>query len=204
MPQVGSELLQQFCSLLTGRHSNQQQAFENPPFFAHIILKYRALAHFSTPTLLLEQGYAVDPTQPYRVRILQPSLRGDTAIRVVNHSLLDPQRFQGACESRAIRETITETTLRVLEGCSYDVTPNGPATFVGTTEPGCRCLVQRNGVNTYLESHFQLSPKAMTTLDRGYDLTTKERVWGSVAGEFNFHREEDWSDEIPEHWWAKG
>ena len=203
MPQVGSELLQLFCSLLTGRHSNQQQAFENPPFFAHIILKYRALPNFSTPTLLLEQGYAVDPNQPYRVRILQPSLRGDTAIRVVNHSLLNPQSFQGASESRAVRDTITETTLRVLEGCSYDVTQSGPATFVGTTEPGCRCLIQQRRQHLSGES-FPTQSKGHDDLGLGYDLTTKERVWGSVAGEFSFHREEDWSDEIPEHWWSKG
>ena len=203
MPQVGSELLQQFCSLLTGRHSNQQQAFENPPFFAHIILKYRALPHFSTPTLLLEQGYAVDPNQPYRVRILRPTLHGETtSIRVINFRLKEPQRFQGASEDRAIRNAIAETALEALEGCAYDVTPSGPTTFVGATEPGCRCIVHRNGVDTYLKSHFQLSPEGMTTLDRGYDLTTHQRIWGSVAGDFHFHREEDWSEEIPPQWWA--
>ena len=103
MALVGRELLQQFCRLLVGRHSNQQQAFENPPFFAHIILKYRALPQFSEPTLMLEQGYAVDPRRPYRVRILRPSLRGETSIRVINFRLKEPQRFLGASDDRAVR-----------------------------------------------------------------------------------------------------
>ena len=201
MALVGRELLQQFCRLLVGRHSNQQQAFENPPFFAHIILKYRALPQFSEPTLMLEQGYAVDPRRPYRVRILRPSLRGETSIRVINFRLKEPQRFLGASDDRAVRDAITESVFGVLEGCAYDVTPSGPSTFIGTTEPGCRCIVQRNGVDTYLKSHFQLTPEGMTTLDRGYDLKTHQRIWGSVAGDFHFHREEDWSEEIPPQWW---
>ena len=201
MAQAGQERLQRFCGLLAGRHSNQQQAFDNPPFFAHIILKYRALPQFDQPTLLLEQGYAVDPSQPYRVRILRPTLQGETSIRVINFRLHELQRFQGASDDRMIRDTIAETAFGVLEGCAYDVTPSGHSTFAGTTEPGCRCIVHRNGVDTYLKSRFQLSPEGMTTLDRGYDLTSHQRVWGSVAGEFSFQREEDWSDEIPPHWW---
>ena len=106
MAQAGQERLQRFCGLLAGRHSNQQQAFENPPFFAHIILKYRALPQFDQPTLLLEQGYAVDPSQPYRVRILRPTLQGETSIRVINFRLHELQRFQGASDDRMIRDTI--------------------------------------------------------------------------------------------------
>ena len=201
MPKAGRERLELFCRLLVGRHSNQQQAFDNPPFFAHIVLKYRALPQFSEPTLLLEQGYAVDPNNPYRVRILRPTQNGETSIRVINFRLQEPQRFQGASDDRSVRDGITEQSLRVLDGCAYDVTSSGPSTFVGTTEPGCCCIVRRNGVDTYLESRFQLTPDGMTTLDRGYDLTTKQRIWGSVAGDFRFKREDDWSAEIPAHWW---
>ena len=200
MPDGSSVLLNQFCSLLTGRHSNQQQAFDNPPFFAHIILKYRALPQFSTPTLLLEQGYAVHPDEPYRVRVLQASATGSDAIRVTNHTLLEPLRFKGASQCQSTRALICETDLQSLQGCAYEVKRTGPVSFVGTTEPGCRCIIHRNGVDTYLESSFQIQSETMNTLDRGYDLETKERVWGSVAGAFSFQKEDDWSHEIPAHW----
>ena len=200
MPDGGTALLLQFCSLLTGRHSNQQQAFDNPPFFAHIILKYRALPQFPTPTLLLEQGYAVDPEAPYRVRVLQANITRSDAIRVSNYKLIEPLRFKGASQIRSTRDLITATDLRKLEGCGYDVQASGKASFIGTTEPGCRCIIHRNGVDTFLDSSFQIQPERMSTLDRGYDLTTKERVWGSVAGAFSFRKEDDWSHEIPAHW----
>ena len=53
--------LQQFLSLLCGEYSNQQQAFDNPPLFAHIFLRYRPLDHLEPGSILLEQTYAVDP-----------------------------------------------------------------------------------------------------------------------------------------------
>lgn len=193
-------MLNEFCSLLTGRHSNQHQAFENPPFFAHIILEYRALPQFSKPTLLLEQGYAVNPDSPYRVRVLQAGTNGSDAIRVTNHKLIEPQRFKGASQCRSTRAMITETDLQTLEGCAYDVKRIGPQSFVGTTEPGCSCIIHRNGVDTYLDSSFKIQAETMYTLDRGYDLQTKERVWGSIAGAFSFQKETDWSHEIPAHW----
>lgn len=201
MPQNGTRVLHQFCGLLTGKHSNQQQAFDNPPLFAHIILKYRVLPQFPIPTLLLEQGYAVNPDEPYRVRVLQISINDDKFIRVINHKLHNQSRFKGASEHRLTRDMINAADLDVLEGCAYDVHQSGPSTFIGTTEPGCRCFVHRNGVQTYLESSFQIHPGGMKTLDRGYDLKTQERVWGSVAGEFNFRKEDDWSEEMPPHWW---
>ena len=201
MQHGSNALLSQFCSLLTGRHSNQQQAFDNPPLFAHIVLKYRALPQFSTPTLLLEQSYAVSPEKPYRVRVLQVRCCEEAKIRVTNHTLRDPSAFLGAADCLALRATIRTSQLNEMHGCGYEVMPSGVKSFIGTTEPGCRCLVTRNKVETYLQSSFKLHPDGMNTLDRGYHLKTHERVWGSVAGEFVFRREEDWSDEIPEQWW---
>ena len=203
MSDDGTALLRQFCSLLTGKHSNQQQAFDNPPFFAHIILNYRALPQFSSPTLLLEQGYAVDPDTPYRVRVLQAAVCGTGAIRVTNHKLIEPQRFKKASQQRSTRDLIQQADLVPLDGCAYNVQRSGPTSFTGTTEPGCRCIIHRNGVKTYLASSFELHAEGMVTLDRGHDPVTHERIWGSIAGEFKFLKTEDWSGEIPHHWWQQ-
>jgi len=52
--------------------SNQEQAFENPPFYAHIRVCIRPLppARFPEPTLFLEQAYDFALNQPYRLRAL--------------------------------------------------------------------------------------------------------------------------------------
>ena len=37
--------VRRFLSLLCGEYSNQKQAFENPPLYSHIFLRYRPLEH---------------------------------------------------------------------------------------------------------------------------------------------------------------
>ena len=50
-----------FLQNLCGEYSNQQQAFDNPPLFAHIFLRYKPIEHLQPGSILLEQTYAVDP-----------------------------------------------------------------------------------------------------------------------------------------------
>ena len=60
--------------LMAGDFSNQQQAFENPPMFAHIRVCMRPLpADFFDEGrgVFLEQAYDFMLNQPYRVRVLQ-------------------------------------------------------------------------------------------------------------------------------------
>ena len=56
--------------------SNQAQAFENPPFYAHIRVAIRPLplAQFPEPMLFLEQAYDFLLNQPYRLRVLKLNL----------------------------------------------------------------------------------------------------------------------------------
>ena len=52
------ESLNRLVSLLCGGFSNQEQAFENPPLYAHILVKVRPLPQLQPGSLLLEQSYA--------------------------------------------------------------------------------------------------------------------------------------------------
>jgi hypothetical protein len=40
----------------------------------------------------------------------------------------------------------------------------------------------------------------MRTIDRGHDPDTHERLWGSLAGPFEFERTDDHSAELPDPW----
>jgi len=53
--------------------SNQAQAFENPPFFAHIRVCMRPLPVevLDGLSLYLEQAYDIELHVPYRVRVLK-------------------------------------------------------------------------------------------------------------------------------------
>ncbi|MFO8238165.1 MAG: chromophore lyase CpcT/CpeT [Prochlorococcaceae cyanobacterium] len=192
--------LSRLVTLLSGGFSNQQQAFENPPLYAHILVKMRPLPQLSAGSLLLEQSYAINPAAPYRIRVLRPERQGD-ALVIHNKAVIDEQRFWGAVDDAERRSRIQAEDLRPLEGCSYRVREDGEG-FIGEVEPGCRCLVERKGTTTYLVSRLELDAQGMRTIDTGHDPTTHEQVWGSLAGPFEFSRTHDYSEEIPASWHA--
>jgi hypothetical protein len=184
--------------MLSAGFSNQHQAFENPPLYAHILVKFRPLPQLEPGSLLLEQSYAINPAAPYRIRVLRAQRQGDQ-LTISNQALVDDQRFWGAVDNAELRQSIQPGDLRPLEGCDYLVREQGDG-FVGEVEAGCRCMVERKGSITYLVSRLELSPTGMRTIDTGHDPTSHERVWGSLAGPFEFERTHDYSEEIPTDW----
>jgi hypothetical protein len=184
--------------MLSAGFSNQHQAFENPPLYAHILVKFRPLPQLEPGSLLLEQSYAINPAAPYRIRVLRAQRQGDQ-LTISNQALVDDQRFWGAVDNAELRQSIQPGDLRPLEGCDYLVREQGDG-FVGEVEPGCRCMVERKGSITYLVSRLELSPTGMRTIDTGHDPTSHERVWGSLAGPFEFERTHDYGEEIPNDW----
>jgi len=190
--------LARLVRMLSAGFSNQHQAFENPPLFAHILVKFRPLPQLAPGSLLLEQSYAINPVAPYRIRVLRPERR-DGQLVIHNHALHDEQRFWGAVEDPERRAAIQEHDLRLLEGCTYVVREAGEG-FVGEVEPGCRCLVERKGATAYLISSFELDGQGMRTIDQGHDPRSHEQLWGSLAGPFEFERTHDYSAELTRDW----
>ncbi|MEM8614431.1 MAG: chromophore lyase CpcT/CpeT, partial [Cyanobacteria bacterium P01_H01_bin.105] len=77
--------------------SNQAQAIENPPFFAHIRVCMRPLPPNFLPggCLYLEQAYDFVLDQPYRVRVLH-FLPQDDHILLENYTFPEQEAVIGA------------------------------------------------------------------------------------------------------------
>lgn len=191
--------LNRLVRLLCGSFTNEAQAFENPPLYAHINVTVRPLPHLEAGMLLLEQAYALAPAEPYRIRVLQALACSDGELRIRNHALVDAERFWGATLEPQRLGSMQAEDLQLLEGCTYVVSPKGDG-FSGEVEPGCRCMVERKGRTTYLVSQFEIDAAGMSTIDRGHDPETHEQVWGSLAGPFQFQRLETYAGEIPADW----
>ena len=190
--------LERLVRMLSGGFSNQDQAFENPPLYAHILVKFRPLTQLEPGSLLLEQSYAINPAAPYRIRVLRAERQAGQLI-IHNQALIDDQRFWGAVDDPERRSQIQASDLRPLQGCAYLLQEESEG-FIGEVEPGCRCLVERKGATSYLVSRLELNPTGMRTIDRGHDPQTHEHLWGSLAGPFEFARTDDYSNEIPSSW----
>jgi hypothetical protein len=182
--------------LMAADFSNQEQAFENPPFYAHIRVCMRPLPLelLSGVSFFVEQAYDYMLNDPYRMRVLK-LLTTDKHIIIENYTVKEEQRFYGASRNIELLKTLTADDLEKLPGCNMIVewTGNG---FKGKVEPGKACIVFRKGHKTYLDSEFEINEEKFISLDRGRDPETDEHIWGSVAGPFHFVRWQNFADEV--------
>jgi hypothetical protein len=176
--------------------SNQAQAFENPPFFAHIRVCMRPLPLelLSGISFFVEQAYDYDLKSPYRLRVLKLVVQGNT-IAIENYIVQDEKPFWGASRDLPRLQTLQANQLEKLSGCNMIVEWTGQR-FKGKVEPGKACMVTRKGKNTYLDSEFEIDADQFISLDRGRDPETDEHIWGSVAGPFEFVRWASFASEV--------
>lgn len=176
--------------------SNQEQAYENPPFFAHIRVFMRplSLSVLSGVSFFVEQAYDYLLDAPYRVRVLK-LIEAQDHIQIENYSVKEEKKFYGASRNLERLNTLTADDLEKLPGCNMIVEWTGH-NFKGTVEPGKGCIVVRKGQKTYLDSDFEIDQDKFISRDRGRDPETDEHIWGSVAGPFYFVRWASFADEV--------
>lgn len=176
--------------------SNQAQAFENPPFYAHIRVCMRPLPYelLAGASLFLEQAYDYMLQSPYRLRVLK-FVPQDAGILLENYQVKNETEFYGAARNLDLLHHLQPEQLEKLPGCDMQVTWTGQS-FKGRVEPGKNCLVVRNGKQTYLDNEFEVDADQLFSLDRGRDPETDELAWGSIAGPFHFLRRTSFADEV--------
>jgi hypothetical protein len=181
---------------MAGDFSNQQQAFDNPPLYAHIRVCMRPIdpSILNGMSLFLEQAYDFMLHDPYRVRILRFEVRDDR-ILLENYSIDNETDFYGAARNPDKLKALTADRAIRMPGCNMDVewVENR---FIGTVEPGKGCTVVRKGKTTYLDNSFEITTDRLISLDRGRDPETDELVWGSIAGAFDFAKTASFADEV--------
>ncbi len=181
---------------MAGDFSNQAQAFENPPFFAHIRVCMRPLPFelLDGVGLFLEQAYDFMLHNPYRLRVLKFIVVGDR-IEIEHYNIEPEADFYGASRQPDLLCQLTPNHLIRMSGCTMITEWTGSG-FKGYVEPGKGCKVFRNEKMTYLDNSFEIDADKLISLDLGRDLETDERVWGSVAGPFEFSRTHSFADEV--------
>ncbi|WP_373530638.1 chromophore lyase CpcT/CpeT [Nostoc sp.] len=182
--------------LMAADFSNQAQAFENPPFYAHIRVCIRPLPLelLSGVSLFLEQAYDFMLNQPYRMRVMK-LIPTENHIVIEHYTIKEEQKFYGASRDPERLKVLSIDQLEKMPGCNMVVEWTGQS-FKGRVEPGKGCIIIRDGKNTYLDNEFEIDAEKFFSLDRGRDLDTDEHLWGSIAGAFHFVRWGSFADEV--------
>lgn len=177
--------------------SNQEQAFDNPPFFAHVRVCMRPLPKelLNGISLYLEQAYDFSIDRPYRVRILK-LVPAAGHIEIENYAIDEQEKFYGASRDPQRLQALQTEQIKKLPGCTF-ITKWTGKNFKGEVEPGKGCMVTRNDKTTYLDSYFEIDQHKLISHDRGRDPETHEHVWGAIAGPFEFVRWASFAEEVP-------
>jgi len=182
--------------LMAADFSNQQQAWDNPPFFAHIRVCMRPLPEslLNGTSLFLEQAYDFLLNQPYRLRVFKIEAVDDH-LELEHYKLKEEAQFYGASRNPEKLKELTLDHLEKMNGCDMIAKWTGTQ-FEGTVKPGKACIVVRKGKESYLDNSFEIDEHKLISFDRGRDLVTDELLWGSVAGPFHFTRINSFAHEV--------
>lgn len=148
-----------FFEYFEGYFNNQKQAFKYPSKFALIELNHKKLPD---DRFLIEQKY-VHEKHPYRKTIIE-IFENNNYLIVKNYK--DDNTYLNGCD--VIFEYINEE-------------------FHGKI-PCKECLVQYQGKNTYLITESVLGNGYYKVIDKGYEVTTNNQIWGSFNGHFKFDK----------------
>jgi len=184
------------ASWMAADFSNQEQAYENPPFFAHIRVCMRPLPwdFLEGTSLFLEQAYDFMLNVPYRLRVFTIKVVEDH-LELAHYTFKEPEKFYGAARNTQLLQKLTVDDLEIMPGCDMIVEWTGHS-FKGYVKPGKACIVERKGKKTYLDNSFEIDQEKLISYDLGRDLETDEMVWGSVAGPFYFTPRSSFADEV--------
>ena len=181
---------------MAGDFSNHKQAAAEPQHYAHIRIFFRPLPFefFNAIGFYSEQVYDYDLWSPYRQGVHKLVDRGEDTY-IENYSLKDAILYAGAAREPEILKTITHDCLERRCNCSMIFRRDG-SLFRGQVEPGNQCFVERNGAQTYLISDVEIGENTWVSLDKGMDLNTHEKLWGSAFGMLRFEKVANFADEI--------
>jgi CpeT protein len=181
---------------MAGDFSNHNQAAAEPQHYAHIRIFFRPLPFefFNAIGFYSEQVYDYDLWSPYRQGVHKLVDRGEDTY-IENYSLKDAMLYAGAAREPEILKTITHDCLERRCNCSMIFRREGEL-FRGQVEPGNQCFVERNGAKTYLISDVEIGENTWVSLDKGMDLDTHEKLWGSAFGMLRFEKVANFAAEI--------
>lgn len=192
-----NSLLNELAYLMAGDFCNRQQSDADPKNYAHIRIFFRPLPweFFSGIGFYSEQVYDYDLWSPYRQGVHRLVDQGDR-IYIENYSLKEAENYAGSGHNRDILLTIPAHGIERRHNCSMVFRKEGEG-FRGNVEPGNKCLIHRQGVNTYLVSDVELTETTWNSWDRGMDLNTHQQVWGSAVGALKFKKRASFAEELP-------
>lgn len=174
-------MIDKFYEWFEGKFNNKIQAFSYPSKYAYIVVEHRAVNKHGL--FYGEQAYFNKTQTPYRQFFLQISeCRGKIIVRS-----MEPENKSLYTGFKNLH-LVSGSPLTYKRGCDTIFEDMGDH-FIGKIQPGCNCFVQWGNTTTYLQNTAILGQNWYNVEDKGFDVDTKQQVWGSKNGYFEFKKQ---------------
>ena len=169
--------------------------------FARINIFFRPLPWniFKGPGFYSEQSYDYAPWNPYRQGIHKLTSNGEVFI-MENYGFENARRLAGAGWNPELLNDLKHYSLKARCGCAMYFHEKLPGHYIGSVEPGKKCIIPRDGKLTYLISEVEVDGQNWISRDRGFDPKTDNQIWGSEHGFLRFKRVASLADGINDEW----
>ena len=190
-----------FSQTIAGKFTNIAQAQQNPRDFAHINIYFRPIkwSILEGPWFYSEQSYDYAPWSPYRQGVHR-LLKMGSIIVVENYALKSPERFAGSGFMPELLEDLKQSSFAQRIGCSMHFKEIKPGHYMGQIEAGKNCLLKNGNNITYVVSYVEFNSSNWISLDKGMDINTNKRVWGSEYGPIKFKKIEVFDSPLAGQW----
>lgn len=137
--------------------------------------------------LYCEQSTSTDLEKPYRQRVYNFILSGDTAILSQMYEIANPARYAGGWKDPSKLEALTPDSLAHRQGCGMYIHKGSDGAYRGTT-PSRSCPSGIRGA-AFASSEWIIRNDEFTSWDRGFDQHGVQ-VWGPIRGPYVFKRQQ--------------
>ena len=191
----------EFGKSFSGGFSNKVQSQRNPRLFANINIFIRPIkwSVLNGPGFYSEQSYNHKPWEPYRQAIHRVRLKQELFI-IENYKLENPQKFAGSGFTPELLKSLDIAKKFKRVGCSMIFSKLKKGNYLGHIEKGHNCLLERDGITTYIESKVEIKNDLWISEDSGFDLNTHKKVWGARNGSFIFEKSFSFDKDINQKW----
>ncbi|KGG13053.1 MULTISPECIES: chromophore lyase CpcT/CpeT [Prochlorococcus] len=184
--------LDNFTRAFTGHFSNKEQAINSPKDFAHIDIYVRTLPIdlFNVPSFYSEQSFNYSPWSPYRQAVHKLYYENNTFL-LKNFMLTNSKKVAGAGFQSDLLKYIEAGQIKIRNGCEMEFTELDKGHYIGKLKNCKKCIIQKDGKETYLISQVEINKHSWVSIDEGFDIDTNEKIWGSISGALKFVRLEE-------------
>lgn len=180
-------MIDEIFALMQGSYSSAEQAALDTNYYNISLHMYPIWENDeNSKWLYVEQALYSKQEKPYRIRIYELKMKGNSKVESKVYKLNNQEAFIGKWADTAYFDQYDQSILEERIGCAVYLEKQSVGVFVGSTDDKS-CGSTLRGAS-YATSKVKVQNNRIESWDQGFDSEGKQ-VWGAIEGAYVFIKE---------------